>query len=261
MTIAIGAADLLESIKLWRLWTLLGWLEIRQRYSRSKLGPFWLTVSMGIMVLSMGIVYGSLLGRPLKNYLPMLAIGVVVWALFSQIVSEGSNAYIMSANYIKQVKTPRLIYILQVSWKNLVIFGHNAIIILGVLFFTGLDGGASTLLFIPGLILLVLNATWLAGFSGIISARFRDFPQIIQALLQVAFFITPILFDAKMLGERDWIAKYNPLTYLISVVRDPLLGILPSAISWTISLSMAGFGWLAVFYLTGKYRKRIPYWV
>lgn len=261
MNIAIGITDLIESLKLWRLWTLLGWLEIRQRYARSQLGPFWLTVSMGVLVCSMGLVYGSLLARPLEDYLPMVAIGIVVWALFSQIVSEGSSAYIANANYIRQVKTPRFIYVLQVAWKNLVIFGHNALIIFIVLLFVGLKSGALTLLFIPGLMLLILNATWLAGFSGIVSSRFRDFPQIVQALIQVAFYVTPILFDAKMLGERDWIVKYNPLTYLLNVVREPLMGTLPSAISWTVSISMAVIGWLVVLYLTGKYHKRIPYWV
>ena len=257
----IGLSDLFSSFKMWRLWTLLGWLEIRQRYARSKLGPFWLTVSMGVLVGTLGVVYGALLGRELSEYLPMVAIGVVVWGLFSAIVSEGSSAYIQSANYIRQVKTPKLIYILQIVWKSLVIFAHNSIIIFLVLLFSGIKNIPLAFLCIPGLALLILNATWMAAFTGIMSARFRDFPQIVQALLQVAFYITPILFDAKMLGRHDWIVKYNPLAYLINIVREPLMGIYPSAVSWIVSLSMAMAGWIIVLYLTGKYHKRIPYWV
>jgi len=261
MSIMIGLSDLFSSFKMWRLWTLLGWLEIRQRYARSKLGPFWLTVSMGVLVGTLGVVYGALLGRELSEYLPMVAIGVVVWGLFSAIVSEGSSAYIQSANYIRQVKTPKLIYILQIVWKSLVIFAHNSIIIFLVLLFSGIKNIPLAFLCIPGLALLILNATWMAAFTGIMSARFRDFPQIVQALLQVAFYITPILFDAKMLGRHDWIVKYNPLAYLINIVREPLMGIYPSAVSWIVSLSMAMAGWIIVLYLTGKYHKRIPYWV
>ena len=259
--IAIGFLDLLESIKLWRLWSLLGWLEIRQRYARSTLGPFWLTISMGILVGTMGVVYGLLLGQNLSNYLPMVAIGIVVWALFSSIVSEGSSAYIMSANYIKQVKTPRLIYIFQVSWKSLVIFAHNAVIILIILIFVGIHKPFLSLLSIVGLILLLLNATWIAAFVGLISARFRDFPQMVQALLQVAFYVTPIVFEAKMLGKYDWIVLLNPISYLVIIIREPLLGKTPSLIAWAIAVLMALFGWLIVLYLTGKYHKRIPYWV
>ncbi|MDE2153978.1 MAG: ABC transporter permease, partial [Betaproteobacteria bacterium] len=63
MGIAIN--DLFASLRSWRLWTLLGWLEIRQRYARSKLGPFWLTISMGVLVGTLGLIYGTLLGKPL----------------------------------------------------------------------------------------------------------------------------------------------------------------------------------------------------
>lgn len=260
MNISIGFIDLLQSMGRWRLWTLLGWLEIRQRYSRSKLGPFWLTVSMGILVATMGVVYGALLGKKLSEYLPMVAIGVVVWALFSAIVSEGSSAYIQNANYIRQVRTPRLIYVFQVVWKSLVIFAHNLVIIFLVILFSGLKNVPLSFLSIFGIVLLLLNAAWMAAFTGLVSARFRDFPQIVQALLQVAFYVTPILFDASMLGKHDWIVKYNPLTYLINIVREPIMGVMPSLMSWAIALVMAIFGWLMALYFTGKYHKRIPYW-
>jgi len=261
MPIMMGIRDLLSSLRMWRLWTLLGWLEIRQRYARSKLGPFWLTVSMGVLVATLGVVYGALLGRELSEYLPMVAIGVVVWGLFSAIVSDGSSAYIQNANYIRQVRTPRLIYILQIVWKSLVIFAHNSIIILLVILFSGIENIVLAFLSIPGFLLLILNATWMAAFTGLMSARFRDFPQIVQALLQVAFYVTPILFDAKMLGKYDWIVRYNPLAYLVNIVREPLMGIYPNTVSWIVPLVMAMVGWIIVFYLTGKFHKRIPYWV
>ena len=261
MPIMMGIRDLLSSLRMWRLWTLLGWLEIRQRYARSKLGPFWLTVSMGVLVATLGVVYGALLGRELSEYLPMVAIGVVVWGLFSAIVSDGSSAYIQNANYIRQVRTPRLIYILQIVWKSLVIFAHNSIIILLVILFSGIENIVLAFLSIPGFLLLIVNATWMAAFTGLMSARFRDFPQIVQALLQVAFYVTPILFDAKMLGKYDWIVRYNPLAYLVNIVREPLMGIYPNTVSWIVPLVMAMVGWIIVFYLTGKFHKRIPYWV
>ncbi len=261
MNLSLGFSDLTKTISMWKLWTLLGWLEIRQRYSRSKLGPFWLTISMGVLVGTMGVVYGALLSRELSDYLPMVAIGIVVWALFSTTISEGSNAFIQSANYIKQVRTPRFVYIFQVVWKNLVIFAHNSIIILIILVFFGIKNIPLAFFSLLGLAILLLNATWMAAFVGLISARYRDFPQIIQALLQIGFYITPILFEAKMLGKYDWIARYNPLTYLINIVRDPLMGSFPSLNSWIISLVLLIFGWLITLIFIGKYHKRIPYWV
>ena len=254
--------DLLASIKAWRLWSLLGWLEIRQRYARSKLGPFWLTISMGVLVGTLGVVYGSLFGQKLTDYLPMIAIGIVMWGLFSSIVNEGCTAYINSANYIRQVNTPRLVYVLQVAWRNIVIFTHNFIIVIAVLIIFGLKSWVTLPLFIPGLLLFILNATWIGAFVGLLAARFRDFPQIVSALLQVAFYVTPILFHGGMLsGKHQWIVKYNPLAYLIDIVRQPLVGEIPKSSTWLLTASMAIVGWLLALALTGRYHKRIPYWV
>ena len=258
----IATRDLLSSLKAWRLWSLLGWLEIRQRYSRSKLGPFWITISMGLLVGTLGVVYGALFGQKLTDYLPTIAIGLVVWGLFSSIVNDGSTAYISTASYIRQVNTPRLIYVLQAAWRNTVIFVHNFVIVVAVLLIFGVKSWATLPLFIPGLVLFVLNAVWIAALVGLLAARFRDLPQIISALLQVAFYVTPILFNGTMLsGKHQWIVDYNPLAYLIDIVRLPLVGEVPSAFTWGLTLVMALVGWALALAITGRYHKRIPYWV
>lgn len=258
----LGFTDLVGSLRAWRLWSLLGWLEVRQRYARSKLGPFWLTVSMGVLVGALGVVYGALFGQKLTDYLPMVAIGLVTWTLFSSMVNEGSMAYITSSSYIRQVKTPRLVYVLQVGWRNLVIFAHNFVIVALVLAIFGVRNWIALPLVVPGLLLLLANALWLAMIAGLLSARFRDLPQIIAALLQVAFYVTPILFHGAMLSQQHrWIVTFNPLAYLIDVVRQPLVGTVPSASTWVIVTTMALVGWTVALWLTGRYHKRIPYWV
>ncbi len=260
--IRIALSDLIQSVKAWRLWTLLGWLQIRQRYARSKLGPFWLTISMGVLVGTMGVVYGALFGQKISDYLPMLAIGIVVWGLFSGTVNEGCTAYIDSANYIRQVNTPRLIYVLQAAWRNIVIFMHNVVIVFAVLLIFGVKSWATLPLFLPGMLLFILNALWIAALAGLLAARFRDLPQIIAALLQVAFYVTPILFHGSMLSARHrWIVEFNPLAYLIDVVRQPLVGVVPPASTWAVALVMAGAGWFIALIFSGRYHKRIPYWV
>ena len=261
-SLATAFDDLLASMRAWRLWSLLGWLEIRQRYARSKLGPFWLTISMGVLVTMMGVVYGALFGQKLAIYVPMVAIGLVMWGLFSGTVSEGDNCYITSANYIRQVATPRLVYVFQAAWRNTVILAHNLLIVVVVLAVFGVHDWAVLPLFLPGLVLFVLNATWIAAFTGLLGARFRDLPQIVNALLQVAFYVTPILFHGAMLtGKHHWIVEYNPLAYLIDVVRQPLLGQVPPATTWLLVLGMAVVGWGIALFMTGRYHKRIPYWL
>lgn len=259
--LASAFSDLCASLTSWRLWTLLGWLEIRQRYARSKLGPFWLTVSTSVMVATIGVVYGTLFGMNMREYLPFLAIGLVMWNTFSQITSEGSLAYINGSTYIRQISTPKLIFILQVVWRNAVILAHNFIIVIALLLVFGCKNWLAVPLFVPGLALFLLNAAWVAMVLGLLSARFRDLPQIISALLQVAFYVTPILYRPVSLTRFAWIVTFNPLTYLIEIVRAPLIGIFPSAMDWGVALLMALLGWLLALYVTGRYGKRIAYWV
>lgn len=259
--LTLALADLKQSIVSWRLWTLLGWLEIRQRYARSRVGPFWLTISMGVMIASLGVVYGTLFGQNIREYLPFLAASLVLWTLFSQTVQEGSIAYINSASYIRQMSTPKLIYMLQVIWRNLIVMAHNAVIIVGLFVIFGLKHWETLPFFIPGLLLYILNILWMAMVAGLLSARFRDLPQIISALLQVAFYVTPIIFRPNALNRFKFIVEWNPLAYLLDIVRDPLIGQIPSALTWGVTGGMAVIGWIVALSLTGRYVKRIPYWV
>lgn len=257
----LALLDLRDSIAAWRLWTLLGWLEVRQRYARSRVGPFWLTISMGVMIGSLGMVYGTLFGQSMRDYLPFLASSLVLWGLFSQTIQEGALAYISSASYIRQMATPKLIYILQVVWRNLIVMGHNFVIIIALLAIFGIKNWAVLPAFIVGLLVYMLNAMWIAMLAALLSARFRDLPQIISALLQVAFYVTPIIFRPNALNRFAFIVEWNPLAYLIGVVREPLTGQMPSALTWTVTIGMLVIGWPLAILMTGRYLKRIPYWV
>jgi lipopolysaccharide transport system permease protein len=249
------------SLKSWRLWTLLGWLEVRQRYARSRVGPFWLTISMGVMVASIGIVYGTLFGQSMRDYLPFLAISLVMWGSFSQTIIEGSTAYISSGQYIRQAATPKLIYVLQVVWRNLVILAHNFVIIVVLLAGFGVKSWVTLPVFIPAFLIYMLNALWVAMVVALLSARFRDLPQIVAALMQVAFYITPIIYRPNALSRFAFIVDFNPLAHLIELVRAPLIGQYPSAETWAVCCGLAVVGWAFALALTGRYLKRIPYWI
>lgn len=254
-------SDLRRSLVSWRLWTLLGWLEIRQRYARSRVGPFWLTISMGVIIASIGVVYGTLFGQKLSEYLPYLAISLVMWGMFTSTVQEGSNAFIANASYIRQVSTPKFIYILQVPWRNLLILCHNILIVVLLLAIFGVKRWDTVLLVIPGIVLLILNATWMATLSGLLSARYRDFPQIVAAIMQVAFYITPIMYKPEALTKFSFIVNLNPMAYLLNAVRQPLLGEVPSVRTWTVAIVMAVVGWIIALMMVNRYHKRISYWV
>jgi ABC-2 type transport system permease protein/lipopolysaccharide transport system permease protein len=256
-----ASLDVLSGLKLWRLWGRLGWNDILQRYRRSMLGPLWLTASMAIMVVALGILYAELFKTPIHDFLPFLCVGLLVWNLMSSFLVEGGTMFTGSESYIKQVRLPYSVYVFKSSWSKLIIFLHNFVIYFGVIWYFEIWPGATALLAIPGLAVLILNGA-LAGLTlGMISARFRDIPQLVSSIVQIVFFVTPIMWKPELLQHKTYIADINPFYHLVEVIRGPLLGTVPDlkhyiaiVIITVINLAVAG----AFF---ARFRSRISYWV
>lgn len=256
-----GYIDLLKSGKQYHLWLMLAWVEIRQRYSRSKIGPFWLTISMGILITALGVVYGTLFGVKLSEYLPLLAIGFVFWSFISGSINDGCNAYINAGNYLKQIPLDRGVFIFQTLWRNIIILAHNFVIILIVLLIFEENLISGLPLFFIGFIILCWNLLWMISLLSVLCARFRDLPQIVMSFLQVIFYITPILFKREMLAKYPLLIDLNPFAHLIELIRSPLLGQPIPEISWIVGIAMAIVGSIISLWFHGRYRARIPYWV
>lgn len=256
-----GMSDIRAGLQHHHIWMLLAWLEIKQRYNRSKIGPFWLTISMGVMVAALGVIYGALFKMNLRDYLPMLAIGLVIWSFISLTITDGCNTYIASTNYLKQISLPRSIFILQTIWRNLIVLAHNFVIVVLVLIGFQISFWHTLHLFVLGMLLLLWNLWWICTVASLVCARFRDVPQIVISILQVIFYVTPILFKKDMLDKYPWIIDFNPFAHLIEIIRSPLLGEYPSIENWIVCLVMAVAGTVLAIFMHGRYRARVPFWV
>lgn len=242
---------------------MLGWQDIRQRYRRSKLGPFWLTISMGVMIGMIGIVFGQVLSIPMQEYFPFLATGLILWTCFSSSVLEGSTSFIDSQGMIRQLDLPLSLYTVRVLWRNIVILGHNVIILPLVFLIVGKGLTWNIFLLIPGMVLFVWNMFWITLLLGTLCTRFRDMHQIVNSLLQVFFYITPIIWMPNTLNPRSasLLVEPNPVYHLVQVVRAPILGHCPTLSDWLVSFSIAVLGSLFTLCFFGKYKKRIAYWL
>lgn len=253
--------DLTGGIRHWQLWFTLGWHDIRQRYRRSVVGPFWLTISMAAMVAGLAYLYVGFFGLPLDQYLPFVATGMIVFNMISSVITEGSLVFISSSRTILQTKVPLSIYVYQMLWRNLLIFAHNMCIYVILLPFLEFHLGWTTLLAIPGLLLVLIVAFWVGVIIGTLSARFRDVPPIVASIMQVAFFLTPIFWTTTALKGREIFLHWNPFYYLLEIVRMPLLGQAPPALMWIAVIGMILVsGTIAVVFFA-RYRARIAYWV
>lgn len=259
---SLAAQDIISGLKNWHIWGLLGWQEIQLRYRRSYLGPFWITINMAILIYSMGFLYGHLFKMELSHYYPALASGMLAWTFISSVIIESTNAFISAENYIKQIKLPFSTYLLKLIYKNIIIFLHNITVMIPLILIFKIKISFATLFLIPSMFLMSCLAFIYGGFLSIMGARFRDLSQIIASLTQIIFFLTPIMWTPDILPERyqNYIV-FNPFAQVVELIRNPLLGKIPSMISISTTLILIFTGLGITFFIFAKKRKQIVYWL
>ncbi len=259
-----AAEDIIQGLRKWDLWGRLGWLEIKRRYRRTIIGPFWTSLSLLIFVVVLGSVGSGLLSKEIAEYLPFLVAGMVVWVLLSTILIESCSVLIGGAGLLRQKRFEYSTLAYALVWRNLIVFCHNMIVYFVIFgFYAPQLFSLKNFLAIPGLFLLLLNGIWLAILLGLVTLRFRDVQQLVQSIVQISMFVTPIFWPPEtMSGVRRIIfVGLNPLYHLVSIVRDPLLGKDPRLNSYIAVLIVTLLGWTLTYVCFQKFRKRIPYWL
>jgi lipopolysaccharide transport system permease protein len=254
--------DIRDGLSEWRLWTSLAWGDVRQRYRRSIIGPFWITLSMAVLVGAQGLLYGLLLHVPLHDYLPFLTLGFLIWGLISGMITDAGLCFASAAPYLKHSRLPKSLFVFRMVWRNLLMVAHNAVVYVAVAVIFGIRPDPWAVLTLPfAVAAIAVNGAWIGLLVGMVSARFRDVPQIIGNFLQVAFFITPILFKPEMLGQYRYLVDLNPLTHFIAIARAPLLGGEAPLISWLAVAGVSIVGCAATMVAFVRLRARIVYWI
>lgn len=260
----LALADIKEGLQKWRIWVMLAYQDIRLRYRRSVLGPFWLTLSMAITVYSMGFLYARLFHMQLDQYFPFLVAGMLAWSLISTIVIEFTEGFMGSDSLLKQTKLPYTLYMHRITCKNIFIFFHNIFVIVPIMiiYHETTKVNFNTLFLLPGLMIIYVNAIAFGTILSMIGARYRDVSQIIKSLVQVIFFVTPVMWGPEILNSTNhWIIDLNPFYAYLELIRAPLLGSLPTIKNMVMVATMTTLGLALSWRMFSQYRARIIYWI
>jgi lipopolysaccharide transport system permease protein len=258
---SLAIRDVLDGAALWPLWGKLGWNDILQRYRRSLLGPLWLTASMAIMVIALGVVYAKIFKISLDDFMPFLCVGLLVWNFISSMLTEAGGLFTGAESYIKQIRLPYSVAVYRFVWSKIIIFAHNFVIYFGILIWFQIWPGRTALWVVPGFLLLALNGALAGLFLGMVSTRFRDIPQIVGSVVQIVFFVTPIMWKPELLGAHSALMTLNPFYHLCEIVRAPLLGYLPSLENYVAVAVVTVLNLLLAALIFARFRSRISYWV
>ncbi|KVD75156.1 ABC transporter permease [Burkholderia ubonensis] len=257
----LAMRDVMDGINAYPIWTTLAWQDIRQRYRRSVLGPFWITLTMIVTIAGMGPLYGALLNIKTEEFVPYLALGIITWGLISTLILDACNAFIGSDSIVRSVRLPLSLHVFRSVYRNVLFFAHNILAFVPVMLYVKIVPTLQWLMVIPGLLIIVIAAVPLSILLGIFCARFRDMQPIVGSIVQLAFFLTPIFWKPSALGHRAYVAHYNPLYMFLELVRGPLYGALPDASVYVGAGITTVILYVLAIPLFIRFRSRIAFWI
>lgn len=244
-----------------RVWRVLAVNDILGRYRGSLIGPFWITLTQGAFILGIGLLYSQLFRISTKDYVPLLANGVIIWTLFQQIIIDGCETFIGGATLIKQTALPLPSFLWRVIARNLIVFGHHSLVLLVVSIIFGYTLQIEIWWAVLGIAVSVANVAWMGLLCGLICTRFRDMPQVIFALMQMLFFLTPVLWDPKQAPRAATLLSLNPFYHMLLVTREPLLGRGMPFGSLGVLVILALVGWTIAFSVFAAVRRRVVHYL
>ena len=267
-TFSAAWRDLVRGFHQHELWLQLGWQDIKQRYRRSTLGPLWITIATGVMALALGLLYSMLFQIPLADFLPHVTVGLIMWGFISGCIKDGAEIFIDNEGLIKQLPSALSVHVYRLVWRQALFLAHNLVIWAVLMMIFPRPLGWDLLLAIPAMALLILNGVWVTMFFGIVATRYRDVAPLLEAMVQLLFYVTPIVWTTQTLKEqggeiaqRALLAEINPLYHYMEIIRAPMIGQPLAAYHWWIVLACTAVGLILALLAMKQWRFRVSYWV
>jgi len=253
--------DLALGLKRWRLAWALARTDITHRYRGSVLGPLWLTISTAVMLVALGFLYAKLFQMDVRVYLPWLAVSLIIWTMMSQSISDACTTITSAESVVRQMPLPYSVHALRTVFRNAVVAAHNLPLIVVVFLIFGISPGWGALMAIPGLVLLAVNAFWASLLLGLLCARFRDIPPIVGAIVQIAFFVTPVIWKPELIEASQVWLPLNPFFAVMETMRGPIMGTDVPLIVWIAAILYTAIVWVVAQSFFTRFRNRVAFWV
>jgi lipopolysaccharide transport system permease protein len=241
-------------------WRALAAGDIKSKYRRTLLGPWWITATNAFTALIMGLVAGRFLGADMKTYLPHFMVSMTIWNFISSSLNEACYTMINAGGMIKAVDMPPLIHVMRMVQRNFIIFLHNAAVIPLVWLVYPWPVGIQSLLLPLGLLIVYASVAGGSVVVSMICVRYRDVPPLMASLLQLLFFVSPIIWIPSQIKGGELFVELNPVAYLLAITRDPIMGTSPHLQSWAGAVGVAAAAFAVMAYVYTRYHSRVVYW-
>jgi ABC-type polysaccharide/polyol phosphate export permease len=253
--------DLARGVELAPLWWRLGVEQLITRYRRTILGPFWIASSTLATAIALSVVFGSLFGGAWRENFPFVLAGVVAWSLAGSIVSDGANTFITASGTMQVHKLPLTFHSFLQMTRVMLTFFHQLIAfwIVTLVLKMGAIPHWEILFSIPVVLMVGLFASIPLGM---LSTRFRDINYMINFIMSALFMLTPVFWRRSQIRDKlHWIVDYNPMSHLIEIVRQPLLGHPAPLSNWMAVAGIFASSAIIAFLCLVLFRRRVVFWL
>ncbi|MEZ5947469.1 MAG: ABC transporter permease [Hyphomonas sp.] len=242
-------------------WSYQAYQKVRLQYAHSLIGPLWVTLTMAIQLIALTFLFTGLSGADLSVVAPWIAIGVIAWTFFSNSLNEAASVLLSNRGYFMEAETSIAGFVISILIKNTIIAAHHLILFAGLVVWFRLWPDTNWLWLLASIPVFFLTTASLALILAILTPRFRDLRPLTGNLLMVGFFLTPVMWRPQSLIKNEFIATFNPLTHLLAIVREPLLGHPPDQLAWVMAICLCLLSTGLAIFLLGAVRHRVTLWV
>ena len=274
MTFTIAAAqsktftrawgDLIDGYRKRELWLHLGWRDIKQKYRR-RAGP---VLDHHRHRNHRGRDGGCTPSCSTWNDCRASAVrdlGLIIWNMINASILEGADVFIANEGLIKQLPTPLSVHVYRLVWRQMILFAHNIVIYVVIAFIFPKAVVWADLSVIPALLLIMLNCVWVSFCFGILATRYRDIGPLLFSVVQLLFFMTPIIWNDDTLRQQAPAggprSSNSTRCCTISTSCGPRCWARTRSWRHWIVVALTVLGWLVAALALRQYRARVPYWV
>ena len=259
----IAVKDIIFVIKNYYSWSYLSYFDLKLKYRRTFLGPWWVVLGVAISATAMCFLWSTIFSLDWKSYLTYLFSGFIIWMWISQIVIDAPEIFCGSTSkYLKAYPNPPIFYVFRKCFLNFLLFLHHLPLIIILIIFINKNIEINIIYSLPlGLFLVFINAIFFTVNLGMLAARYKDIDPLVKSLMPPMLLLTPVLWKPAMLGEYISYIYLNPFTYFVGIVRNDLIG-LPFDIKIWIGTFCITILQIILYLILYNYKsKRIVFWI
>ena len=260
LSIPQALGDIAATWRYRHLWMAMAWEDITDQHRRTTLGPLWLLVNYLLFIGTFVLVFGD--NHPQYDHGAYMAVGLFVWIHISEVLNQGVMLFIREEGFIKGTPLPLPVYVMRTTMQILMRETFTLVGCLLFLLFTQFAWQPILPIALLGIALIIFATPPAIFLIAVFGAYFPDSQFIVANLVRIGMFLTPIFWLASAgSGLRQMLARLNPFTHIIALVRDPVVfgtfhfsGLVAAAAACVVLWALALAGLALV-------RRKIIFWL